>query len=125
LPSESGGESSAEKEGSVSSDINSVAGPFSISIRLGIMIALLGSKKATFTELLLAVKSPKSTLNKNLGILEDYGFVEQRRGFALGPGPRTIIKITPKGEEATAKHLEFMRALADKYLASGKETAEE
>ena len=46
-------------------------GPFSVSTRVGIMTALLGFKWTTFTELLLAVKTPKSSLNKNLGILED------------------------------------------------------
>lgn len=87
------------------------------------MTALLGFKWTTFTELLLAVKIPKSSLNKNLGILEDHGFIKQRRSFLLGPGPRTIIEITPEGEEAIKKHLESMRALADRFLGS-KETAD-
>jgi DNA-binding MarR family transcriptional regulator len=100
------------------SDIGSQGGPFSVSTRVGIMTALLGSKRATFTELLLAVKTPKSTLNKNLGILEDHGFVKQRRGFLPAMGPRTIIEITPKGEEAIKRHLELMRALADKLLGT-------
>ena len=93
-------------------------GPFSVSTRVGIMTALLGFKRTTFTELLLAVKTPKSSLNKNLGILEDYGFIRQRRSFLPGPGPRTIIEITPKGEEATKKYLESMRAIADRLLGS-------
>ena len=99
------------------SDIGS-SGPFSVSTRVGIMTALLGSKRATFTELLLAVKSPKSSLNKNLGILEDHGYVKQRRGFLPTFGPRMIIEITPKGEEAVKKYLELMRSLADKFLGS-------
>lgn len=82
------------------------------------MTALLGSRKATFTELLLAVKSPKSSLNKNLGILEDHGFVKQRRGFLPTMGPRMIVEITPKGEEAIKKYLELMRSLADRFLGS-------
>jgi len=86
------------------------------------MTALLGSKRATFTELLLAVKSPKSSLNKNLGILEDHGYIKQRRGFLPSLGPRTIVEITPKGEEAIKKHLEQMRALADRFLGSQKAT---
>src|SRR5579875_786036 len=91
-------------------------GPFSVSTRVGIMMALLGSKRATFTELLLAVKTPKSSLNENLGILEDAGFVIQRREFFGALGPRTIIQITPEGETAVKKHLELMRELADKFL---------
>jgi DNA-binding MarR family transcriptional regulator len=103
------------EEKNLVSDIGS-SGPFSVSTRVGIMTALLGSKRATFTELLLAVKSPKSSLNKNLGILEDHGFVKQRRGFLPTFGPRMIIEITPKGEEAIKKYLELMRTLADKFL---------
>ncbi len=80
------------------------------------MTALLGFKRTTFTELLLAVKTPKSSLNKNLGILEDYGFIKQRRTFILAPGPRTVIEITREGEEATKRHLELMRTLADRFL---------
>jgi DNA-binding MarR family transcriptional regulator len=95
-----------------------VPGPFSNSARVGIMTALLGFERATFTELLLAVKSPKSSLNKNLGILEDCGFIKQSRGFLPTPGPRKFVEITPEGEEAIKKHLELMRSLADKYLGS-------
>jgi DNA-binding MarR family transcriptional regulator len=117
------GEKDVEEEKDLSSSSSSdsgSAGPFSISTRIGIMTALLGSKRATFTELLLAVKTPKSTLNKNLGILEDHGFVKQRRGFLPTPGPRTFIEITPKGEEAIKKHLELMRSLADRFLGQKK-----
>ena len=112
----SGGAMGKDQEDLVS-DVGS-PGPFSASTRVGVMTALLGFKRTTFTELLLAVKSPKSSLNKNLGILEDYGFIKQRRGFLNVPGPRTIIEITPKGEEAIKRHLELMRAVADKYLGS-------
>jgi DNA-binding MarR family transcriptional regulator len=95
-------------------------GPFSVSTRVGIMTALLGFKRTTFTELLLAVKAPKSSLNKNLGILEDYGFIRQRRSFLPAPGPRTIVEITPRGEEAIKKHLELMRTVADRFLGSDR-----
>jgi DNA-binding MarR family transcriptional regulator len=117
LPPRSGQDDSAlgKAEDNLVSDIGS-PGPFSVSTRVGIMTALLGFKGATFTELLLAVKTPKSSLNKNLGILEDYGFIRQHRGFLPGPGPRTIIEITPVGEAAIKKHLELMRALADRFL---------
>ena len=119
MPSESGEGASLTAKGKedLVSEIGS-PGPFSVSTRVGIMTALLGSKRATFTELLLVVKTPKSSLNKNLGILEDSGFVKQSRGFLLAPGPRTIVEITTKGEEAIKKHLELMRALANKFLES-------
>jgi DNA-binding MarR family transcriptional regulator len=121
LPSESKrptDAANAEKEDLISSSNLEPIGPFLISTRIGIMTALLGSKRATFTELLLAVKTPKSSLNKNLGILEDHEYIKQRRGFLPSLGPRTIVEITPKGEEAIKKHLESMRALADKFLGS-------
>jgi DNA-binding MarR family transcriptional regulator len=120
LPSESGqGDEHRveEAEEDLVSEIG-LPGPFSNSARVGIMTALLGFKWATFTELLLAVKTPKSSLNKNLGILEDCGFIKQRRGFLPSPGPRKFVEITPKGEEAIKKHLELMRSLADKFLGS-------
>lgn len=120
LPSEPGAADKnkvKEEEEDLVSEIG-LPGPFSNSARVGIMTALLGFKWATFTELLLAVKTPKSSLNKNLGILEDHGFIRQRRGFLPSHGPRVFIEITPKGEEAIKKHLELMRSLADKFLGS-------
>lgn len=119
MPPEAGrGDKAVRKEEeNVFSDIGS-PGPFSVSTRVGIMTALLGFKKATFTDLLLAVKTPKSSLNKNLGILEDYGFIRQRRSFLLSPGPRTVIEITPTGEEAIKEYLQSMRSLANKFLGS-------
>jgi DNA-binding MarR family transcriptional regulator len=127
LPSEAGESertvANEEDEEDLVSNIGS-PGPFSVSTRVGIMTALLGFKRATFTELLLALKTPKSSLNKNLGILEDHGFIKQRSGFLPAFGRRTIIEITPKGEEAIKKHLELMRELADKYLGSTKKAVD-
>lgn len=114
---EAGGKSEEKEEGDFVSEIGT-PGPFSVSTRVGIMAALLGFRWTTFTDLLLAVKAPKSSLNKNLKILEEYEFIRQRRGFLRVAGPRTIIEITPKGEEAIKRHLELMRAVADKYLGS-------
>jgi DNA-binding MarR family transcriptional regulator len=119
LPSEDPSENKAVQKGTwEEKNLVSDVGPFSVSTRVGIMMALLGSKRATFTELLLAVKSPKSSLNKNLGILEDHGFVKQRRGFLPAMGPRMIIEITPEGVEAIKEYLELMRSLADKFLGA-------
>ncbi len=117
MPPESGqGDSRVGKEEEDLVSDAGLPGPFSVSTRVGIMTALLGFRRTTFTELLLAVKTPKSSLNKNLGILEDYGFIKQRRAFVLAPGPRMVIEITPEGEQATKKHLELMRTLADRFL---------
>jgi DNA-binding MarR family transcriptional regulator len=81
------------------------------------MAALLGARKVTFTELLLAVRVPKSSLHRNLEVLEDHGFVKQSRGFLPSvSGPRSFVEITPKGEVAIRVHLETLRMMADKIL---------
>lgn len=79
MPSESGEGASLTAKGKedLVSEIGS-PGPFSVSTRVGIMTALLGSKRATFTELLLVVKTPKSSLNKKI-IFE----VEDKESTAL------------------------------------------
>ena len=115
----SGGDAREDEEVDLVSDIGT-PGPFSVSTRVGIMAALLGFRRTTFTELLLAVKTPKSSLNKNLKILEDYEFIRRRKGFLRFAGPRTIIEITPKGDDGIRRHLELMRAVADKYLGSAE-----
>lgn len=92
------------------------AGALSSSARVGIMLALLGVERVTFTDLLLVVKVSKSSLNKSVQILEDSGYVTVRKGFkATGP-PRTFIQITEKGKTAIRSHLETMRRLTSKYL---------
>ena len=65
MPPESGRADSAveRKREDLVSDVGS-SGPFSVSTRVGIMTALLGFKRTSFTEFLLAVKTPKSSLNR-------------------------------------------------------------
>ena len=57
------------------------AGALSSSVRVGIMLALLGVERITFTDLLLAVNVSKSSLNKSIKILADEGYVKERFGF--------------------------------------------
>lgn len=91
--------------------------PFSSSARVAIMATLLGLRKATFTDLMLAVRAPKSSLSKNLAVLEDCGFVNLSRGFVFAsPGPRRFVEITPEGEAAIKSHLEAIRRVADQLL---------
>ena len=83
------------------------------------MATVIGLRKATFTDLLLAVKTPKSSLNKNLAVLEGLGLIKQSRGFLFGvPGPRTFVEITPKGETGIKAHLEMIRKAADRILVA-------
>jgi DNA-binding MarR family transcriptional regulator len=116
LPPDEKEDGSAGEEGKDLVSGIGLPGPFSVSTRVGIMTALLGFRRTTFTELLLALKAPKSSLNKSLGVLEDYEFIRRRKGFLGVGGPRAIIEITPKGEDAIKGHLELMRAVADRYL---------
>jgi DNA-binding MarR family transcriptional regulator len=83
------------------------------------MATLLGLRRATFTDLLLAVKIPKSSLSKNLALLEDLGFVKLSRGFVFSsPGPRRFVEITAEGELKIKSHLELLRNAADRLLIS-------
>lgn len=79
------------------------------------MVALLPLKRATFTELLLAVKVPKSSLNTSLAILEQSGYIVIRKGFST-LRPRTFVESTSKGEQAIRDQLALMKDLADHFL---------
>ncbi len=94
----------------------SSSGPLSSSARVAILAALLAFRHTTFTELMLAVNLPKSSLNMSLAILKENKFVTVRRGFLPVGGPRTIVEITPEGEEAIRDHLMLMQNLAKKLL---------
>ena len=94
----------------------SASGPLSSSARVAILAALLAIRHATFTELMLAVNLPKSSLNLSLEILKENKFVIVRRGFLPVGGPRTIVEITPEGEKAIRDHLLLLQSLAKRLL---------
>ncbi|HYB75821.1 MAG TPA: transcriptional regulator [Nitrososphaerales archaeon] len=94
----------------------SASGPLSSSARVAILAALLAIKHTTFTELMLAVNLPKSSLNLSLEILKENKFVVVRRGFLPVGGPRTIIEITPEGERAIREHLMLLQSVARRLL---------
>lgn len=99
-------------------DLPSSSGPLSSSARVAILAALLAFKRTTFTELMLAVNLPKSSLNLSLSILSQSKYVTVRKGFLQIGGPRTIVEITPEGEKAIKGHLILMQNLAKKLLTS-------
>jgi DNA-binding MarR family transcriptional regulator len=101
----------------------SSSGPLSSSARVAILAALLAFKRTTFTELLLAVNVPKSSLNVSLAILRESKFVTVRKGFMGMGGPRTIVEITPEGEKAIRDHLLLMQNLASRLLPGQKDEA--
>jgi DNA-binding MarR family transcriptional regulator len=94
----------------------SSSGPLNSSARVAILAALLALRRTTFTELMLAVSLPKSSLNLSLAILEQNKFVTVRKGFVQIGGPRTIVEITSQGEKAIRDHLLMMQELARKLL---------
>jgi len=83
---------------------------------VAILAALIAFRRTTFTELMLAVGVPKSSLNMSLNILKENGLVTVRRGFVGIGGPRTIVEITPAGEKAIRNHLAMMQDLARRLL---------
>ena len=115
-PLENDGEEEEGQFGSLAS--LSASGPLSSSARVAILAALLAFKHTTFTELMLAVNVPKSSLNLSLAVLKENGFVAVRRGFLPIGGPRTIVEITPEGEKVIRDHLTLMQNLAKKLLPS-------
>jgi len=98
----------------------STSGPLNSSARVAILAALLAFKRTTFTELMLAVNLPKSSLNLSLAVLKENKFVTVRKGFVQIGGPRTIVEITPDGENAIKEHLILMQNLAKKLLSDSK-----
>ena len=108
-----------EREERQLNDLSSLSssGPLNSSARVAILAALLAFKRTTFTELMLAVNLPKSSLNLSLSILKESKLVMVRKGFIQIGGPRTIVEITPEGEKAITDHLLMMQDLARKLLS--------
>jgi DNA-binding transcriptional ArsR family regulator len=104
-------------EGEQSNILSSLSkGPLSNSARVAILAALLAIRRTTFTELMLAVNVPKSSLNLSLSVLKENKFITVRRGFLAVGGPRTIVEITSEGEKAIMDHLLLMQSLAKRLL---------
>jgi len=94
----------------------SASGPLSSSARVAILAALLAIRRTTFTELMLVVNLPKSSLNLSIEILKENKFVTVRRGFLPVGGPRTFVEITPEGERAIRDYLTLLQDMAKRLL---------
>jgi DNA-binding transcriptional ArsR family regulator len=94
------------------------SGPLTSSARVAILAALLAIKRTTFTELMLAVNLPKSSLNLSLSVLKENKLVTVRKALVQIGGPRTIVEITPEGEKAIKDYLLKIQDLARKLLPS-------
>jgi len=109
--------SEEEKEGQFDNLASlSASGPLSSSARVAILAALLAIRRTTFTELMLAVNLPKSSLNLSIEILKENKFVTVRRGFLPVGGPRTFVEITPAGEKAISDYLALLQSVAKRLL---------
>jgi len=107
----------SRKQGDINLSELTSGGALSNFAKAGIMLALLGVEQITFTDLMLALKISKSSLNHSVNALADVGYVTVSKGFKTAGGPRTFIEITSKGEEAIRSHLENMKMLASKFLS--------
>jgi DNA-binding MarR family transcriptional regulator len=105
----------ASKQESVSISELSSENVLSSFTRVGIMIALLGTERITFTDLMFVVGVSKSSLNYCVNALADTGYVTVRKGFKAAGGPRTFIQITDRGKVAILAHLETMKRFASEY----------
>lgn len=92
------------------------SGALSSSARVAILAALFAFKRTTFTELMLAVNLPKSSLNLSLTMLKENKLVTVKKGFLGMGGPRTIVEITPEGENAIREYLVLMQNLAKRIF---------
>jgi DNA-binding transcriptional ArsR family regulator len=80
---------------------------FSNSVRVGILLILLGVDRITFTDLLKSIDLSKSSLYSHLKVLQDNGMIIVKDVFTISR-PRTMIQITPKGKIALQKYLELI-----------------
>jgi DNA-binding transcriptional ArsR family regulator len=86
---------------------------FTSSVRIGILLILLGVDKITFTDLLKSLDIPKSSLYYHLKILEENELIIIRDVITI-TRPRTIIQITPKGKLIIEKYIELLGKIQKK-----------
>lgn len=95
---------------------------FSSSARVGILLALLGVRRVTFTDLLKATQLAKSSLYLHLKCLEDNGLIKVKD--VLTPErPRTVIELTDQGSRAIERYLELLKDYSDALGLNGQKGA--
>lgn len=78
--------------------------------RLGILTVLDGAERADFTFLRDAVGMTDGNLSRNLGVLEQVGYVTIEKRFE-GRRPRTWITLTPAGRSALASEVRTLKEI--------------
>jgi len=80
-------------------------------VRLSIMAFLAEVDRAEFGLVRESVELTAPTLSKQIGTLEEAGYVQVDKGY-VGKRPRTWLTLTPAGRAALAAHLNALRAIA-------------
>ncbi len=76
--------------------------------RLAIMALLYGTKEADFLFILRQTGLTKGNLSVHLSKLEEAGYIEIEKRF-VGKKPQTLCRLTPKGQRAFERYLEWSR----------------
>ena len=77
-------------------------------VRLGIMILLRTKSKMVFSEIQKTLRLTPGNLDSHLRHLEKSGYVHIKKGLSL-KGPRTIVEITPEGEENLKRYVSKLK----------------
>lgn len=85
---------------------------FHNTTRLQIAAFLSGCNEAEFRAVQEYCDLSKSTLSKNVSVLEDAGYVSVRKGY-VGKFPRTWLALTDTGRAALTAHMTALRQIAD------------
>lgn len=79
-------------------------------VRLGILTVLQQVARADFAYLRDRLELTDGNLSRNLGVLEESGYVTIKKGFE-GKRPRTWVAITKTGRRALAEEVDALRRL--------------
>jgi DNA-binding MarR family transcriptional regulator len=79
-------------------------------VRLGILTVLQQVARADFAYLRDRLELTDGNLSRNLGVLEESGYVTIEKGFE-GKRPRTWVAITKTGRRALAEEVDALRRL--------------
>jgi DNA-binding MarR family transcriptional regulator len=80
-------------------------------VRFSIAALLTAASKAEFSVVRDQVEVSDSMLSKQVGALEQAGYVKVHKGF-VGKRPRTWLSLTKNGRQAFERHLAALREIA-------------
>lgn len=80
-------------------------------VRFSVVAALATVDEADFATVRDAVEVTDSALSKQVGALEQVGYVKVRKGY-VGRRPRTWLALEPQGREVWNRHLAALREIA-------------